>query len=424
MIPLTVAFKLAPFIIEGLVTGKFNRVGGVIREVATERIVAFLKDLVAPNVSPKAAPKSLLDFISPVGTFINIATVTTGFSNINQRLGGFGKQLGAIGETIQETNGIVRLNFAGSILNLGISSIGLAVIAERLNTLEENLKQSQIILNKINRKIDLGFYADFRTGLNLAANALRMEQYENRRSSAIEAISRLIKAQNIYLGLVNQEIEQQSQIINEYLLTLYLAYIAEARCYLELEEFANACHRLEEGSEQLRACTQKYVESLLTSNPAAYLHPQFKGEISLQRLTRIYQWLDPSLDESLVFDSQRDNLFRLFQSPDEWLGSLPPTVIDRETVLSQIPIKVPNAKNPTPLSGRYEKEAYSRLPHVMNILDSVVETNNRFEAYKAEIKAISQLGISFQEWMQLKPMNKQLDGEDLIFIMPAKPIAV
>ncbi|WP_414569883.1 hypothetical protein [Nostoc sp. CCY 9925] len=77
------------------------------------------------------------------------------------------------------------------------------------------------------------------------------------------------------------------------MLTLSLAYLAEARCYLELEEHETALRRFQEGARIIRSRIQKYVNLLLTSNPGAYLQPEFKGQIHLRRITRIYQWIDP-----------------------------------------------------------------------------------------------------------------------------------
>ena len=72
-----------------------------------------------------------------------------------------------------------------------------------------------------------------------------------------------------------------------------------------------AVQRLEAGSKVISDRLRKYLDILLTSNPAAYLHPKFKNEIGLSKLTKIYQWIDPSLDAAAVFEMQRDNIFRL-----------------------------------------------------------------------------------------------------------------
>ena len=53
----------------------------------------------------------------------------------------------------------------------------------------------------------------------------------------------------------------------------------------------------------------------------------------------------------------------------------------------------------------------------------MVETSQRFTAYELEIKAISKLGISFHEWLQLCPSESQ-DGRSLMYIVPQEPLAL
>ncbi len=69
-----------------------------------------------------------------------------------------------------------------------------------LNAIEQRLKNIAEIFKKIDRKIDLSFYANFRAALDLAHNAFTMNKAENRRSSALQAINRFLEAEHIYTG--------------------------------------------------------------------------------------------------------------------------------------------------------------------------------------------------------------------------------
>ncbi|WP_243713980.1 hypothetical protein [Nostoc sp. 106C] len=460
MIPLNVTFMLADWIVKGLADGTFERVGGVIRDVGSKQVVTWLRDmtgqssqittlgsspnnllnlifsganLAASGVNTAVTGKGLADVnerlggveqasigniaisgVNLLGTVANVAISGKGFANVNGRLSGIENQLGEIGQSIQLTQGILQLTTASSVLNLGVSVMGFAVIAQRLKELEKRLQEAQELLNKMNRKIDLSFYANFRAALDLAINAFTMSKAENRRSSALQAINRFLEAEHIYTDYTDTEIEQKSQIADEYLLTLSLAYLAEARCYLELEEHDTALRRFQEGATVVRSRIHKYVDLLLTSNPAAYLQPQLQGQIDLQRLTRIYQWINPALDENAVFEMQRENLFKIFHDPKRWLDSLPPAILTRIEVqggwfgASQNDLK---------------EEAYKRLPQALEVMESMIETNRRFEAYQTEVEAISQLGISFHEWLKLSPSTEtKPDGAELIYIIPSQPL--
>ena len=122
MITITPTLEIPPAIAEGLANGIYYRTGGVIREVVGKKnLVTWLRDV--PNTSVNNLP-TLLDIAS-----------------------------------------------SASILNLGISVMGFAAVLHKLKDLEERLQKIQKILEKIDRKIDLGFYANFRAALDLATNA-------------------------------------------------------------------------------------------------------------------------------------------------------------------------------------------------------------------------------------------------------------
>jgi hypothetical protein len=166
-----------------------------------------------------------------------------------------------------------------------------------------------------------------------------------------------------------------------------------------------------------KKCLSPDINLLLTSNPAAYLQPQYRDQIDLRRLTRIYQWTDPTLDENAVFELQRENFVKFVQDPNKWVESLPSAILDRVEVAGWGWF----GPNPDDL----KQEAIKRLPQVLEVIESMIETNCRFEAYQAEVQAIAQLGISFHEWLQLAPSDEvKPDGTDLMYIIPDKPIEV
>lgn len=223
---------------------------------------------------------------------------------------------------------------------------------------------------------------------------------------------------------------------DEYLSTLCLAYVTEVRCYLELDEIDTAHRRLREGAAVLRPRFEKHINTLLTSNPAAYLHPSLKGQVGLNRLSKVYQWLEPGLDESAVFDLQRENLFDLAQNADEWTDSLPQAILipkDSTTTLTNmfsgfaknskkfigsLPSKSKtNADASETVIPSPETEVYGRLPAMLTLIETLVEDDDRLTMYESEVAAIHQSGLSFQEWRQLAPPSAaQENGADLMYI--------
>jgi hypothetical protein len=404
MTPLKLTFDIPNHIAEGLINGTLERVGGVVRDTSTKQVVMWLRDTAINTISSGSIPS----FDPVTGVFnlvmqgVNAGISINGFKAVNQRL-----------DLMQ---GVLTATSAASILNLGVSVIGFTVIAQRLKELEKRLQKAQEFLIKIDRKIDLSFYANFRAALDLAINAFTMSKGENRRSSALNAINRFLEAQHIYLDYADKEFEQKSQIADEYLLTLCLAYIAEARCYLELEEFETAARRFQEGKVQIYTRIEKYVDTLLTSNPSMYLHPKLKGQIDLSRLTRIYQWKNPILDENSVFEIIRDDIGGKSLIDDDqinsWIESLPASIIEK----SQI------KRGFWGIESETRNTVIGRLPIIMDGMESIIETNYRFEAYEIEVKALSKLDISFHEWLKLQPEENKSKNNNLMYIIPDEPL--
>jgi len=398
---LDVTFKVPKRIVQGLLSGKFERKGGIVREMKSKHIVTWLREVSQTSnqvLSNNLTPPTLS------------ATASTALSLANPVVG---------------------------VLNLAVSAMGFLVIMKRLGVIEQQLEQAQGVLKTIDYKIDLSFYANFRAALDLACNAFTMTSSETRKMSAMQAINRFLEAEHHYTTLADIEIGNGSLVADEYLSTLCLAYVTEVRCYLELEELDTARRRMQEGVAALRPRFEKHVNTLLTSNPAAYLHPSLKEQVGLKHLTKVYQWLEPGLDESDVFEMQRENFFNLAQKPEEWINSLPQAIcIPKGATHSKAFNKLAqySKKFVRALPGKStrsglktgsqeaerqspESEIYGHLPAVMGVMESMVEDDNRLAMYESELEIIHRLGMSFQEWRQLAPPSTaQENGSDLIYI--------
>lgn len=386
---LEATFHVPEYIEQGLSNGIYERVGGVILKSNSKQIVTWLRETSEAGVPDLSSVFSL-------------------------------SSVGAVAST----------------LNLAVSTMGFIVVLNRLGIIEKRLEQSQEVLQTIDQKIDLSFYANFRAALDLAINAFTMTNPETRRISAMQAINRFLEAEHHYAKLADMEIGSGGQAADEYLSTLCLAYVTEARCYLELEEIDTARRRLQEGGAILRQRFIKHINTLLTSNPAAYLHPTLKEQVGLKRLTKVYQWLEPELDESSVFEMQRDNLFSLAQHPKAWVNSLPQAIrisksrsVTPANVLNDLAAKSKKIMGAIPTMSKLkdgssealtpspEAETFGRLPAAMELMEAMIEDSNRLMMYEAEVEMIQQLGMGFQEWRQLTPLSPaQGNGTGLMYI--------
>lgn len=277
---LKITTSLSDLLTRGLDTGALQRIGGVIQEVASGKIVAFVRE--------------------------------------------------HLKETATELVGFLGTGTGIGVLNLAVATMGFPMVLKRVNGIERRLQRTNELLHQINQKLDLGFFANFAAALSLAENAFAMRNPENRKAHAMEAINRLFEAEHYYTRLLDAQLNADAHAADAYLDTLCLAHVAVTRCYLELEELETAARLITSARPMLQKRIRQHVNTLLTSNPAAYLHPSLKGKVDLRRLSKVYRWLDPKLDENRVFEDLREKLFSLIREPELWIKSLPAAIWDAD----------------------------------------------------------------------------------------------
>lgn len=359
--------ELAPKVIWGLTTGNYERVGGIIRRTDDKRIVAWLRNAAGEQLTRLPSNLELL----------------------------------------------AQLTQATALLNLSITAIGFAMVAQRLNTIESKLNAIAQTLQQVNRKLDLSFYANFRAAIELARSAFAMRDEANRRTSASQAISRFLEAEHHYLGLLDMELESGSKAISPFLSTLILAYVTVSRCYLELGEVETANHHLKEGRETLSSRVQRLYTSLIEVNPALYLHPLVQDSISLRRLTQLLRHQDPSLDEAAVFEKLR-RPFRdmLTQNPDWWLKKLPLSIWDPEADGKKTGL-IKQSRNLEEILFRL----MPRLPEAFTEVEQAVQAVGCVEGFCLELDYLTDHSIGFLDWQGLElPATTQDDP--IVWILP------
>lgn len=385
---LTTTLSMPNYIAHGLASGKYTRIGGVIQEADTGKIVMWLREVPGAHQA-----------VSQVGDLL-------------PSLGG-----------------------VASVLNLGMTTLGFVVVLARLNELEGRLQIVQQMLKQIDRKLDISFYANVRAAVDLAMNAFSMNSAKNREASALQAINRFAEAHHHYMALVDLELQQRTQVVDEYLATLMLIYITEARCYLELEEIDTAQRLLQNSVSVVDTRVRQHVQTLLTSNPAAYLHPLLCDTIDLGRLTHVLRWLDPALtDERAVFEAQRENLFTIARGTDPWIQSLPPAIWDPSVDLPNRSVSIPvfgAVYTPSWASSwlsseeSTENKVLKRLPGAMQTIEGLIEDLQRFAGYQLEVQALQQLQLPFNQWQHLlPPVEEPADQAQIMYIVAHEPVHI
>ncbi|MFN6540937.1 MAG: hypothetical protein RM021_031975 [Nostoc sp. EkiNYC01] len=359
----TTTFVIPNWVAEGLKNQAYERVGGVIREVGSKKVVTWLRE------------------ISP--TLIQSSTILSQFGS------------------------------AASILNFGISVIGFAMVIKRLGEIEQRLKILQEDVKQLNSKFDLAVNANFCAALDLARDAFTMTKPENRLNMVNLSINRFLEAQHIYTGYFETALEEDIQVADEYLSSLFLTYVAKTRCYLELEEIETARRCLQEGAELLAKSVKKFVENIFP-----YLDRQEEDQFY-----KNYSLLIPP-----TYITMNDVITGV-------LGGWTTVKPKIEPIFSRISIAtlaVPFIAPVFPLAdvlggligiNSSEKEDKPKLAQPLQKIEAMIETYRRFAAYQTEVEVISKLDSSFQEWLQFTSSTEiKLDEAEFIYIIPSKPL--
>ncbi|HEU4326678.1 MAG TPA: hypothetical protein VFS21_26295 [Roseiflexaceae bacterium] len=374
MPPMIVSLDLPAPIAAGLRSGVYERVGGVIRTTETKQVVLWLRE------TGPAAIGSVPALLTGVGA-------------------------------------------AASILSLGISVAGFAVLSERLSQLDARLALVQQALDRIERRVSVLYDAQIRAAFAMAHTAFSLGNADNRRASALLAIDRLLVAQHQLVALASQHLMQETQTADEYLLLLMLAHLTEVRCLLELEEQEHAQTRLRAGLAVVRPRVEHYLRKLLTDNPAIYLQPALAGLVSLERLAQIYRWLDPAATHGAVFEQLREQIFALQPAGDAWIRALPARIWDpalfsgaqgrpravepQANLLGSWPKQVEQLSGALPwnkgIPAEQRSGALQSLAQAVADMETMIETYQRFASYQDEIQSMRDAGLTFQQWRALLP---------------------
>jgi hypothetical protein len=387
-------------VVQGLLARDMVRVGGLVLEAApavAPRVVALIRSagLPDPAASPLLDPDLLntaalagLSLASPLG----LGIVVMGFKLVNERLGR---------------------------------------IEARLSRIEKEIGEIRSKVEGIDYKVDLKNYAELTSALASAHDAFTLTDAENRQGFARDAIAKLRTSEGYYSNLCGQDLGSGGHAAADYLSTLFLAYVGEVRCWLELGEIQKARVRLQEAHDQVSAHVRKLVNTMLTDRPAIYLCPELSDEVDLDRLTRCYQWLDPAATPSSVFQALRSDLWDLargrLRSPREMaklgLGGPWKQVVDKlpSALLDpKIDVKA-GRKGKSKELGLSEKReiVLERLPDALRTAEVAIETHRRFDGFRMEVELINQQGIKFQDWRNL---IESAEGGPLACVLLSEPV--
>ena len=415
MVAEQVILEIPEAILKGLQNGTYERVGGVVREVASKRVVAWLRETGG------------LTLANSIGNWIPGVDIINGIlANIQLRQ--INLRLIDISNKLNTVLGLTQFNTALGLANLGLSAIGFAVVISKLNQIDSRIQHLQQSISELKDTIDRSLLAKAKSAINVAEIALKMSSQTNRKRLVTEVIQPLLEAEHYYQAAWDSDWNKNNGILaREYLLILSLVYVTEIKCYLELEEHEMALKRLAEAEEILKPRIRDYINLLLTKNPSGYLHRTCQG-VSLSSVVEILKYGTGESDTNKLFDEYIRPAIFSAQDIESYFDSMP--IRSRNAILALISPSLVGLdwtfwdRLPWNTAARRDVifKLMSRVNQVIATAQSMIELDRRLEGYRYEVTEMTRLGLSYQEWQSLvlPPKNSPEDPDPkVLLLLPA-----
>lgn len=362
--PLKVYFELPAQIALGLASGRLERVGGIIRDAASKKIVAWLRESGQLVLSD---PELTTDFLrvlqkgsgglAAVATGVLDAAVTARSHHLLMR-------------KMNVIHRLSNLAMATGVMNLGLGAISFVTMVDNANRVADLIK-SEAERDRTNERESvieyLGLLKNLSTDRQNLAAALAVMPLLKARRNLLHDLEELLKSDSLTL--------EQTQSAIQCLVSTMQLDVLHVRSYLDTDQLSAAKSRLRGCVKDYRSHVRSFVKRLLGDFPAMYFHKDVSTE-DFQRYLLIEEWLQGKDDILLeLIEERRD---------DFW---------NRDAI---------GALNPTLLNAIRRDKPLDHLT-ALTVAELLIEYLQRLEGYELEIAT---LRMSVQEWDRLTDLEE------------------
>jgi hypothetical protein len=247
-IPLDIQVQLA--------SGQYERIGGVIRDTHSKKVVAWLREMPTSSKNP------------------------------SDMLG-----LGAM-----------SMAKFGGLMNIGLVAASVVVINQRLDTFSNQLEDLKSITKaEFNRDRE----TEFRAALETAAGIATSQNETTKRQLAAEALSNLLKSVETFIDLTEEYLTISPVAANVYFSQAINASTACVRCSLEIQEYDTARQHISKHLRRFEKLSHSLIEKTLGEPSALYFHPGMQRE-EVERFIKVKQWIMPRSTFDIVNEVRHD----------------------------------------------------------------------------------------------------------------------
>lgn len=400
---LEVAFNVPQTILNGLMSGTFERVGGVVRDTATKQVVAWLRD---SNVLQSIAHAQIPLIPNPISLIVGAAQVGAqlidghftrdaiqGVSGqveeVRQLTALVSGQVTAVSNQLSSLTLLNTFMASGQVLNFALTTVSLYATMKRFDQLAKQLDSlTSLVKSEFNRDRDVAF----RRALQSARDVFESRESGYRDAAARSAIDGLYEARMLFMHDFDEVMKtadspDEWQIAQHYLIRAMYAEMSRIRCYLIAGSLETARTRLAEDRPIFRDATVTLVTRWLGKHPAIFFHKDV-SEALLNRFLGVQHWL--SMPDSTTSISKHQLLSQaLLQYRSDFWNDEVIQEDFRNTLL-----RLPN----TGLAQRLKA-----LPDAMAQIELLIENYQHLLGFDLELATIR---LSVEYWDKLVDHNE------------------
>ena len=293
----------ASAIIEGLRSGSLYQDGGIIRESGTKRVFAFLKstsDAVDPST---LGPLSSLVRLGSAASLMNLGVSVAGFALLYRKLN-------QVQDGIRLLDAAVRNGFAAvsnRLDSVEARLVGLHLLGLRTNA---DLARVEAKLDQVASQIDVAQFVP----LTLALEQLSETSAATHDPVWFRAHAERAQGVRLYcLAMVERATPHELAIsdarfvtLRAYVMVATMAMLAEARCLRAAGDSHAAIKRLQTTAERLLRPSQEVVLQLLDGMPAVLGARQIESAMGTSNAAAVARLLDPETSGDAALRSLRE----------------------------------------------------------------------------------------------------------------------
>ncbi len=300
---------------------------------------------------------------------------------------------------------------ASNIVSLSLTAVNMEYVRYKIKVIEESLRKVSNQLARIERKLNVEYGAQLRSALTHAQMALAMNGEQNRQGACIQAIERLVSAEQLFLGLYEVALEDELLAVPALLQGAALSYVAAARCMIDLNERENACRHLEEGGQVITTAANSLFAKVVMPRRALFLRPELAETVSLERLAELSTMAGQPITPSALYEELR---VEIWSSERSDFAQQARHDFDLDSGNAVPASKVPSFIRSPTYKREQRQQVVERVGEIVDDVESVLEASSRLRGLALEMNYLTEHRIGFDEWARLSTQGEAMTPMDLL----------